>query len=399
MPENIVILDGAGAGDTWMAPAREALAGALEAAGGSVETFRLGEMKLAHCLGCFNCWVKTPGMCVEADEGRTIARAIVRSDTLVLFTPVTFGGYSPEMKKMVDRFVQIASPLFAMFNGETHHPPRYRKLPRIVAVGVQREANEREAQVFRTLAGRNAINFHPPSSATEVVVAGEAFDELRARFAALLARNDALPYNGAAEAMMPAAETGAAREGGARRALLLIGSPKVAEPSTSAALGGYVMDKLKERGWDTETLTLRASLNRPEGERELLDAAGRAGLIVLAFPLYVDSLPYLATKALTILAAPRVAESTPRRLLAIVNSGFPEVRQNAVAMAICREFAAQSGMEWAGGLALGGGGSVGPEPLAGKRSGPPVHHVTKAFDMAVAAIRPRCRFPSGVGSI
>jgi hypothetical protein len=53
-------------------------------------------MKLAHCLGCFGCWLKTPGMCVEDDAGRQVARAIVQSDTTVLYTPATFGGYSPD---------------------------------------------------------------------------------------------------------------------------------------------------------------------------------------------------------------------------------------------------------------------------------------------------------------
>lgn len=85
--------------------------------------FPLREMKLAHCLGCFNCWVKTPGMCVEADAGRDIAKAVIRSDVAVLLTPVTFGGYSPELKKTFDRFIQLISPFFQMDHGEVHHPP------------------------------------------------------------------------------------------------------------------------------------------------------------------------------------------------------------------------------------------------------------------------------------
>ena len=114
MPEKrVVVLDGAGTGDRDLSPILKVLSDALQADGGQVETFPLREMKLAHCLGCFDCWVKTPGMCVEADAGREIAKAIVRSDVTVLFTPVTFGGYSPELKKIVDRFVQLASPFFA----------------------------------------------------------------------------------------------------------------------------------------------------------------------------------------------------------------------------------------------------------------------------------------------
>ena len=139
--KNVVILDGAGSGDKDLTPILDVLSHVLQADGAQVETLPLREMKLAHCLGCFDCWVKTPGMCVEADAGREIAKAIIRSDVTVLFTPVTFGGYSPELKKMVDRFVQLASPFFHMDHGEVHHPPRYAHRPRLMMVGVQRHPN------------------------------------------------------------------------------------------------------------------------------------------------------------------------------------------------------------------------------------------------------------------
>lgn len=389
--KNIVILDGASSGDSDLAPILDVLSQVLRAEDAQVETFSLRDTKLAHCLGCFSCWIKTPGVCVEADAGRDIARAIVRSDVTVLFTPVTFGGYSPGLKKMVDRFVQIASPFFRMDHGEVHHPPRYANLPRLLFVGVQRQSNPHEAHIFKTLAGRNAINFHPPGYAAEVVLTTDDAATLRGRFEPLLTRCDGLPFGEEAASLMPAPVTpGAAVEPlGTRRALLIVGSPKTNEPSTSGALGGYLVDRLQQRGWETESLTLRASLNRPEGERELLTAVQRAGLIVLAFPLYVDSLPHLVTKALAAIAAGRRADRAPfaQRLVGIVNCGFPETHQNSVAMAICREFAAQSGIAWAGGLAIGGGGAIGGEPLtAEKRSGAPVRHAMEALDMTAAAL-------------
>ncbi|MGA2272830.1 MAG: NAD(P)H-dependent oxidoreductase [Bryobacteraceae bacterium] len=405
MPEKkVVILDGAGSGDSRLSPILDVLSQVLHADGAQVETFPLREMKLAHCLGCFNCWIKTPGICVEADAGREIAKAIVRSDVTVLFTPVTFGGYSPELKKMVDRLVQLASPFFEMDHGEVHHPPRYAHRPRLVMVGVQRHSNPDEAHIFKILAGRNAINFHPPSYAAEVVLSDDAAGTLRARFEALLSRSDALPFGDAAASLMPAPVIPgpAVEPAGARRALLIVGSPKTNEPSTSGALGGYLLDRLKERGWETTSLTLRASLNRPEGESELLSSVERAGLILLVFPLYVDALPYLVTKALAVIAARGQAgrEPSAQRLVVIVNSGFPETHQNSVALAICREFAAQSGFMWAGGLAVGGGGMIGGQPLTGpKRSGPPVQHVIAALEMTAAAVAESLPVPAAAASM
>ncbi|MGB7761308.1 MAG: NAD(P)H-dependent oxidoreductase [Bryobacteraceae bacterium] len=405
MPERkVVILDGSGSADTDLSPILDVLSHVLQADGARIETFPLRNMKLAHCLGCFDCWVKTPGVCVEADDGREIAKAIVRSDVTVLFTPVTFGGYSPELKKMVDRFIQLISPFFAMDHGEVHHPPRYAHRPRLLVVGVQRHPDPHEAHIFKTLAGRGAINLHPPSYAAEVVLATEGADALRARFESLLTRSDELPFGDAAASLMPAPvvpET-AVEPVGARRALLIVGSPKTSEPSTSAALGGHLLDRLKERSWETESLTLRASLNRPEGERELLSSVERAGLILLVFPLYADSLPYLVTRALAVIAAHRRAgcEASSQRLVGVVNSGFPETHQNAVALAICREFAAQSGFTWAGGLAIGGGGMIGGQPLTGeKRSGPPVRHVIAALEMTAAALAQGLPVPAEAASM
>jgi NAD(P)H-dependent FMN reductase len=367
------------------------LSDVLRQDGSEITLFPLREMKLAHCLGCFGCWVKTPGMCVEDDAGRAIARAVIQSDTTVFFTPVTFGGYSPDLKKMMDHFIQLISPYFQMDHGEVHHPPRYAHRPRLVMVGAQREPNPHEAHIFTTLAGRNAINFHPPSYAADVFVATDAADTLRRRFEALLARSDALPFGEAAASLMPPPVVSglAAEPATPGRALLIIGSPKTNSLSSSSILGSHLLERLGERGWETESLTLRASVMRDEGEAALLESVDGASLILLVFPLYADALPFLLTKALTAIAAHRRAAALPppQRLMALVNSGFPETHQNAVALAICQEFAAQSGIAWAGGLALGGGGIIGQQPLTmAKRSGPPIKHVIQALNLTAAAL-------------
>ena len=389
--KKVVILDGSGLLDQDLAPVLGGLSDVLGRDDSQIETFPLHAMKLAHCLGCFGCWLKTPGMCVEDDAGRQIAKAVIQSDTTVFYTPVTFGGYSPDLKKMMDRFIQLISPYFQMDHGEVHHPPRYAHRPLLMMVGVQRHPNSHEAHIFKTLAGRNAINFHPPTYATEVVVATDPADTLRRRFEALLARSDALPFGESAASLMPPPVVSgvAADPNSLRRALLIVGSPKTNSPSTSSVLGNYLLERLGDRGWETESLTLRASLSREEGEAAMLASIDRAGLILLIFPLYADALPFLVTKALAVIAAHRraAANPPPQRLVAIVNSGFPETHQNSVALAICQEFAAQSGIAWFGGLALGGGGVIGGQPLTlRKRSGLPVKHVIGALDLTAAAL-------------
>ena len=189
----VVLLDGTPSGDESLAPVLAMLRETLTDNGAEVQVFSLRDLKLAHCIGCFGCWIETPGICVQADAAREITAAIVHSEMLVLFTPVTFGGYSPELKVMVDRFVQLALPYFITHHGEMHHPPRYVPMPRFVAVGVQRQTDNEEATIFKILVGRNAINFHAPSQAAEVVSLGDDADAIRNRFQALLLKSDPYP--------------------------------------------------------------------------------------------------------------------------------------------------------------------------------------------------------------
>jgi hypothetical protein len=149
------------------------------------------------------------------------------------------------------------------------------------------------------------------------------------------------------------------------RVLLLVGSARRPH-STSESLGSYLLERLGERGFETETLLLHRALKSEASCRELLDATDRADLLVVAFPLYVDTLPYLVTKALELIARHRRAGGgrPGQRLLAIANCGFPEADHNDTALAICRLFTREAGLAWAGGLALGGGPSINGQSLS-----------------------------------
>jgi len=71
--------------------------------------------------------------------------------------------------------------------------------------------------------------------------------------------------------------------------------------------------------------------------------------------------------------------STNMRLAVISNCGFPEAQHNNVAIAICRRFALASGLEWAGGLALGDGwGRLWQEAEGSGRDGPQHHQVARS---------------------
>ena len=80
---------------------------------------------------------------------------------------------------------------------------------------------------------------------------------------------------------------------------------------------------------------------------ELLAAVDRAGIIVLACPLYVDALPYLVVRTFELIAEHRRARPVAdrQRFVSIMNCGFPEAHQNDTGLAICRQFTREVGFE------------------------------------------------------
>ncbi len=170
-----------------------------------------------------------------------------------------------------------------------------------------------------------------------------------------------------------------------RQVLLLVGSARRPR-STSEALGSYLLERLAEKGFGTETLLLHRALKSGEKREALLEATDRADVLVVAFPLYVDSLPSLVIRALELIADHREGgdQSRPQRLLAIVNCGFPEAQHNDTAIAICRRFAREAGFEWIGGLSLGGGGAISGRPLA--EAGGMARNPIQSLELTAAAI-------------
>jgi multimeric flavodoxin WrbA len=385
----IVLLDGSINGDR-LTPSLAALTETLHHSGASVQVFRLQEIKLGHCVGCFGCWIKTPGICVQNDAGRQIAAAVIRSDITVLFSPIVFGGYSPDLKRAIDRFFSpLLQPYMGNYRGETHHVPRYTRYPRLVSIGVQRQPEPEEAELFRLISGRNALNLHAPSYASEICNCDESPELLRQLFEGALMREDTFPLGNILRSIN--IQTDVLPRDGAhnarRKALLLLGSPK-AKPGTSARLGNELLERLQGCGWETENLKLKASLRTEKGRAGLMAAVEGVDLLLLAFPLYNDAPPVFVLEAMQAIAARRRnATSRQQRLAVVVNNGFPEAHYDIPAIAVCRRFARESGIEWAGGLALGAGEAFNDgQPLTGRRSLLSARNILKALDLAATAL-------------
>ena len=174
-----VIFNGTEENDDALNRAHDMIAGELAQLGWQVNSLLLHKMQISSCSGCFGCWVETPGLCVIDDDGRDIAEAYVQSDLAVFLTRVTFGGYSVELKKAIERLVCLISPFFTRINGVLRKRPRYEKYPRLVAVGYTARPDEESKRIFASLVSRNALSLHAPSHIATVIPASTSDEEIR----------------------------------------------------------------------------------------------------------------------------------------------------------------------------------------------------------------------------
>lgn len=352
---NTLILDGSPADDTLAGRIYTGLQQTIDARGWKSERIILREQKIGNCAGDFFCWVKTPGVCNVNDDNRAVAAKVIASDIVIYLSPLTFGGYSSAFKRAQDHLIQNISPFFTSVKGEVHHQKRYRTYPRLLVVGWLPRADPEAEAVFRHLAYRNSINMYSRSTVCGILYGTMDDAQVAAVLETWLGQTAQGRKNPRPE--LPTLAATAANQPAPRRAVLLVGSPRTRE-STSGALGGYLFEQLAEHGIETETIQLYTSLPSTDRMQALYAAIDQAGLVVLAFPLYVDSLPAPVIAALEKIAAHRAEigpRARPAMFAAVANCGFPEAHHNNTALAICAGFARQAGYAWMGSLSLGGG--------------------------------------------
>jgi multimeric flavodoxin WrbA len=181
-----VVLNGARINDRKVDEANETLLLALKKVG-NVSTYKLRDLKVADCLGCFGCWVKTPGKCVIDDPAREIASKLAQCDLLIYVSPIVFGGYSYELKKVLDRQIPTILPFMEKYKGEIHHPQRYDKRHNIAAIGVLPQPDPESEAIFKTLLYRNALNWQAPKQAKTIIYESDNQATIESKVSDLLA--------------------------------------------------------------------------------------------------------------------------------------------------------------------------------------------------------------------
>jgi multimeric flavodoxin WrbA len=108
----------------------------MREAGAEVEIVDLRKKNVKHCIGCFTCWTKTPGVCIHKDDMTNELFPKWRDSELVVYaTPLYHFTLNATMKAFIERTLPFLEPYLVDRGGETAHPARY-KHPKVVFLSV-----------------------------------------------------------------------------------------------------------------------------------------------------------------------------------------------------------------------------------------------------------------------
>ena len=112
-----------------------------------------------HCIGCFGCWVKTPGTCVLHDGYEGVGRDMGRCTELILVSRCYYGSVSPFVKMVQDRAISYIQADFVIRKGEMHHKRRYKNVILLSAHFYGEAITEDEKRTAQNIAQANADNY------------------------------------------------------------------------------------------------------------------------------------------------------------------------------------------------------------------------------------------------
>ena len=130
-----------------------------------------------YCIGCFACWLKTPGRCVIKDEYQEMGIKLSKVDELLIISKATFGSYSSAVKNVLDRSIAYVLPYFSIRNGEMHHGERYHKNLKVSAA-FYGDMTEVEKKTSLNLVMANAVNLNGAIEEVDFFESADAIGEV-----------------------------------------------------------------------------------------------------------------------------------------------------------------------------------------------------------------------------
>lgn len=281
-----------------------------------VEVVDTSDMKIAHCMGCNQCWLKTPGICAIKDDYEKIIKKLVETENLWIVSDTRFGFLDYKGKRVMDRIMPMLNMTVCFRDGWMRHKLRYHALN----IGLLYKGAADQA-MMEDWCKRTAAN-----------IGGQSLGAIA------LDPQSAISSEARKSPVMP---------GPIKHLVIINGSPRVAKFSNTDKIIHSFVKGLEETGitWELHNLS-----NRKEW-----DAAREAFLthehILIAFPLYVECVPSLMLEFLSTLPAER---KVPGQLSFLLHGGMDEGNEFRLAERFLQKLPAQLGCSYGGTLIKGG---------------------------------------------
>lgn len=111
------------------------------------------------CIGCWSCWVKTPGKCVHKDVMTDFYQDYIKSDKVILLLDTNQGFINHVGKTFLDRTIPHYLPYIELVDKECHHYARYDTYPDLYFYYDHEHLTVAEEKVIEDYLYRTAYHF------------------------------------------------------------------------------------------------------------------------------------------------------------------------------------------------------------------------------------------------
>ena len=108
------------------------------------------------CYGCNGCLDKTYGKCVFRDDMDDILPILIKGDIIIYTSPLVWGGFSYNIKKILDKTALIGNRFYSVRNKEMVKGT-ISKMKKIVGIGVSQESKLKGQIIFENLLKETGI--------------------------------------------------------------------------------------------------------------------------------------------------------------------------------------------------------------------------------------------------
>lgn len=287
---------------------------------GPLNIVKLGHQPISACIGCWNCWLKTPGICAIKDKMTESYPYYINSDTVILLIDTAQGFINHQTKAFLDRTIPLYHPYIELIDGECHHVARYKSYPDMVFYYDNKGLKNEEEQVIEDYLYRTAYHFR--SKAYRIVKDGNL--QLRT-LESREAKRQVVPFT-SIEPM--------------EKLVIYNGSPRRHRSNTT-----LILKKVGEALGNRVEIRDLKEVDKWEGWAEAFASEKH---VMFFMPLYVHAMPSHVMKFMEKLQASKGSISF------FVQSGFPESSQSHYLEAYFGQLALRLGRNYMGTVIKGG---------------------------------------------